>query len=1186
MQRWVLLLSVVGLVTTVPTPLDQITPRDGERCGYDSCTDAEPGVLNVHIVAHTHDDVGWLKTLDQYYYGSRNNIQKACVKCILNSVVKELWEDPKRKFIYVETAFFWKWWVAQPESVKSQVHTLVRQGRLQFIGGAWSMNDEAATHYQSTVDQFTWGLQKLNDTFGECGRPRVGWQIDPFGHSREFAANLASMGYDGLFLGRIDYQDKAHRLRERTMEVLWRGSDDLGKSSDIFTGVLYNTYSPPPGFCFDVLCDDEPIIDDVSSPMYNVDAKVATFLEIAANMSKSYRTNNILVTMGEDFNYLDASLWFDNLDKLIQYANLKSAKENLNVKLFYSTPTCYLKAVKDANPSLPIKQDDFFPYASDSTAYWTGYFTSRPTTKRMERETNNYLQVSPSSTTTRVRLDRLLDWLLHLPPHHQEDGERDQQLSTARLLASDSTAYWTGYFTSRPTTKRMERETNNYLQTFKMLQVLTDLPQSNMFILNELKSAMGMMQHHDAITGTEKQHVTHDYERIVARAVDDAYIIGNQALNKLVKPEATLVYERCEFNQSQCSVTERSQAFVVTVFNNQVMPKDSSKIDLPVIGEGYSVYDETGTNIACEIQKLSSEYFSMPTRKSNATHNLCFFAKNLPGLGYKNFYVKKDTKEKRDTKKRYDYYSNINDYWKDIRDNIDVDIKNVEAEIVGKPDTNVFEKVPVRDNLNFDKVHDYDRDINWDVLKDGGENDEEEIQGILKGASKKLVEDMARVGKDSKTVFPGMSDDEMRMLSDDPLVVEGPRDIVLENDYIILAMNKDNGWMSYTSKTDGSTLNYLPVPGYYIGCEGDNKAPANRSSGAYIFRPNTTSPDLHTFHHFVITNVVQSELQQLRIHYDESVCLTVGLKDDTVYFSTILNIDLGREYVLRFETDLKTDGAFYTDSNGRQMLKRIRNSRPQWNVTLAEPIPGNYYPIVNEIYIEDEDLRVVVNVDRARGGASLKDGWFEIMQHRRLTHDDAFGVGEALNETVGGKGLYSVDTVMLQVVPKTKNNLINAAEKSLQFFSEPQLFVAEAPFGLDKFKTMKNVYSFLKTDLPKGVHLLTLEPWKNKILIRLENYLDKELSSDYVSVDLTIVFNTIEIKSIKETTLAANIWLEEYKQWEWNTDEEFSESFNKEYGDKDVYRAKERKKYDDDGLIIKLRAKEIRTFVAEYSVKT
>lgn len=74
-------------------------------------------------------------------------------------------------------------------------------------------------------------------------------------------------------------------------------------------------------------------------------------------------------------------------------SGFKKYRPDINV--IYSTPSCYAKAVNEAAADLafPVKTDDFFPYASGSHSYWTGYFTSRPNSKRFERQGNNMLQV-------------------------------------------------------------------------------------------------------------------------------------------------------------------------------------------------------------------------------------------------------------------------------------------------------------------------------------------------------------------------------------------------------------------------------------------------------------------------------------------------------------------------------------------------------------------------------------------------------------------------------------------------------------------------------------------------------------------------------------------------------------------------------------------------------------------------
>ncbi|MCL7034937.1 hypothetical protein MKW94_008667, partial [Papaver nudicaule] len=78
------------------------TTTQGSFIKYDTGAGVVEGKLNVHLVPHSHDDVGWLKTIDQYYVGSNNSIQGACVENTLDSVVESLVRNPDRKFIFAE----------------------------------------------------------------------------------------------------------------------------------------------------------------------------------------------------------------------------------------------------------------------------------------------------------------------------------------------------------------------------------------------------------------------------------------------------------------------------------------------------------------------------------------------------------------------------------------------------------------------------------------------------------------------------------------------------------------------------------------------------------------------------------------------------------------------------------------------------------------------------------------------------------------------------------------------------------------------------------------------------------------------------------------------------------------------------------------------------------------------------
>ena len=51
---------------------------------------------------------------------------------------------------------------------------------------------------------------------------------------------------------------------------------------------------------------------------------------------------------------------------------LLSSSKTDQVEVFYSTPSRYLDALNKMNKTWTTKSDDFFPYADNPYAYWTG----------------------------------------------------------------------------------------------------------------------------------------------------------------------------------------------------------------------------------------------------------------------------------------------------------------------------------------------------------------------------------------------------------------------------------------------------------------------------------------------------------------------------------------------------------------------------------------------------------------------------------------------------------------------------------------------------------------------------------------------------------------------------------------------------------------------------------------------
>lgn len=161
----------------------------------------------------------------------------------------------------------------------------------------------------------------------------------------------------------------------------------------------------------------------------------------------------------------------------------------------------------------------------------------------------------------------------------------------------------------------------------------------------------------------------------------------------------------------------------------------------------------------------------------------------------------------------------------------------------------------------------------------------------------------------------------------------------------------------------------------------------------------------------------------------------------------------------------------------------------------------------------------------------MASGEVELMLHRRLLSDDAFGVGEALDETAFGQGLVVRGTEWIQVDDDVGEANRRHRLRAQQAFMDVELTFAPAKSGFEAYrKSYAMEHSKLGSNarLTDNVHLLTLEEWggKDKVLVRLEHIFDVDENAELskpAKVDLGSLVKGFDVVSAEELALGANI---------------------------------------------------------------
>lgn len=563
--------------------------------------------LKVIVAPHSHNDPGWKLTVEEYYEKQSRNI--------LDTIVNTLSKDSRRKFIWEEMSYLERWWKDSSETKRDSFINLVKNGQLEIVGGGWVMNDEANSHYFAIIEQITEGNRWLNETIGVI--PKNSWAIDPFGYSPTMAYLLRRMGFENMLIQRTHYELKKELSLHKNLEYIWRQSWDAEESTDIFVHMMPfysydipHTCGPEPAICcqFDFarsnnfgyeLCPwgQHP----VETSQDNVQERALLLLDQYRKKSTLYRTNTLLVPLGDDFRYVstdEAESQFRNYQLLFDYIN---SNPSLNAEAKFGTLEDYFQTLREeadrvnySRPGevgsgqlegFPSLSGDFFTYSDRQQDYWSGYYVSRPFFKAVDRVLEQTLRA------TEMMMALLLGYC------HRSQCER--------------------------------------------------LPMGFSHKLTAARRNLALFQHHDGVTGTAKDHVVQDYGNRMHASLQDLQIFMSKAIEGLLgirhdkldqnpsQFESEQVRSKYDVQPVHKAISAREGTHHSVVFFN---PSEQTREEIVMVIVNRPDVAVLDSNWTCIQSQISPELQNDKNKIFTGRHRV-HWKVSVPALGLQTYYI-------------------------------------------------------------------------------------------------------------------------------------------------------------------------------------------------------------------------------------------------------------------------------------------------------------------------------------------------------------------------------------------------------------------------------------------------------------------------------------------------------------------------------------------------------------------